>query len=557
MNLSANLDLLSVGLATAAIAILAFAVLFNNRNSVTNQAFLFFAVITILWGWVNYSNYQVHEPYLAFWLTKLTLFFAVWHAYGIFQFFYAFPNEKVKFSRLYKFFVFPIAGITSIVVLTPFTLVEVKRWSQDDRIAEIINGPGMLLFALVIFGLIIGAIVLLIKKLLSAKAEKKAQFIYIFVGTILTFALLIVFNFILPAIFAIPKFIPYGMVFIFPFILFTSYAIIRHGFLNLKIISTEFLVFGLSIAVMFEVLVADNLITTLYKSSLFLLVLSIGILLIRSVRNEIHQREKVTNMAKSLETANLRLQELDRQKTEFLSIASHQLRTPMSIIKGYIELIQDGAYGKISQETFKILSDMDETNERLVKLIDEFLDISRIEQGRTKFVFAMHDMKELITSVVKEMAQRSIDKGLKIQWKPGKGKAEICMDDEKVRHVIFNFIDNAIKYSEKGIIRVTLEKLSDGLNVRVKDDGIGFGKVDEANFFQKFYRGSNVKTTNVGGTGLGIYVTKKFIEKHDGKVWAKSKGLGKGGEFGFYLPLNKEKMNTETTDEKKVLAERG
>lgn len=241
-------------------------------------------------------------------------------------------------------------------------------------------------------------------------------------------------------------------------------------------------------------------------------------------------------------TANLRLQELDKQKTEFLSIASHQLRTPLSIIKGYVELIKDGAYGAPSKELLETLSNIDETNDRLVKLVEEFLDISRIEQGRTKFSFAPHAIEDVVDSVLKELAERAKDKGLALDWtRPGIGQSK--MDEEKVRHVVFNFIDNAIKYSETGTIRITAAIEEGGVTVRVKDNGLGFNKEDAVNFYQKFYRGENVKTVNVGGTGLGLYVCRKFIESHGGKVWAKSEGLGKGGEFGFWIPKNPPPQN--------------
>ncbi|OGH76887.1 MAG: hypothetical protein A2469_03920 [Candidatus Magasanikbacteria bacterium RIFOXYC2_FULL_40_16] len=251
---------------------------------------------------------------------------------------------------------------------------------------------------------------------------------------------------------------------------------------------------------------------------------------------EVKQREKLSKLAQSLEVANLRLQELDKQKTEFLSIASHQLRTPISIIKGYIELIKDGVYGKITEKTRKILSDVDTTNERLEKLVDEFLDVSRIEQGRTKFVFEVKNINDLVTSVVEELKGMAKSSGLEIDWKPGDEKIDVCMDEEKIRHVIFNFVDNAIKYTKEGTVSVSVEREGEGVNVKVKDTGFGFDKVDEANFFQKFYRGKNVEHTNVNGTGLGIYVCRQFIEKHKGRVWAKSAGLGQGSEFGFWIP---------------------
>ena len=228
---------------------------------------------------------------------------------------------------------------------------------------------------------------------------------------------------------------------------------------------------------------------------------------------------------------------LDDSKTGFISIASHQLRTPLSIIKGYIELIKDGAYGKTTVKMVKTLDDMDASNERLVKLVDEFLDISRIEQGRTKFDFKQCDLRETISSVVAELKEKADEKCRQIIWMPPATECQANVDEEKIRNVVFNYIDNALKYSDCGEVKVFLESENDGWNVRVRDNGLGFGKTDEASFFQKFYRGENVKGTNVNGTGLGLYVCRKFIEAHNGRVWAKSDGLGKGSEFGFWIPF--------------------
>ena len=187
----------------------------------------------------------------------------------------------------------------------------------------------------------------------------------------------------------------------------------------------------------------------------------------------------------------------------------------------------------------------------MLKLVEEFLDITRIEQGRTKFTYEKSDMSALITSVYNELVKKAMDKGLKLVWKKNQRPRYITMDAEKIRHVIFNFVDNAAKYSDKGSIKISVKQEKKGLTVRVIDEGFGFDKLDEANFFQKFYRGKNVEGTNVTGTGLGIYVCRQFVEKHGERVWAHSKGLGKGSEFGFWIPNNKEIKKERKKKEKR------
>lgn len=185
---------------------------------------------------------------------------------------------------------------------------------------------------------------------------------------------------------------------------------------------------------------------------------------------------------------------------------------------------------------------MNETNERLVTLVDEFLDVTRIEQDRIKFNFEENDIYTIIESVLKELKQKVKSKHLLIERPPALSLEPVIMDKEKIRHVIFNFVDNAIKYSDSGSIAIDVTPEENGLVVRVTDQGFGFVPEDEVNFFQKFYRGKNVERTNVNGNGLGIYVCKKFIEAHGGEVWAKSPGLGQGSEFGFWIPLQPKGM---------------
>lgn len=322
---------------------------------------------------------------------------------------------------------------------------------------------------------------------------------------------------------------------IFPVMLF--YTVTRHHMLGLKVVLTEVFAGLTNSLVILQIFLSVTPMEIFLRVIFAILIAILSILLVRSVNKEVERREEVSRLADSLETANAKLQELDKQKTEFLSIASHQLRTPLTVLKGYVELMQDGAYGKIGRELRKILKNLDSNNEHLIKLVDDFLDISRIEQGRTKFVFKPADLNKVLASAVEELREKALKKGLKITRQPEVSLKKFSFDEDKVRHVILNFVDNAVKYSDRGKITITTAKENGGVTLRVKDQGIGFDKVDEVNFYQKFFRGDNVKTIDVGGTGLGLYVCRKFVEAHQGRVWAKSRGLGQGSEFGFWVPL--------------------
>lgn len=537
MDLTSNLDLFSVGITVLASLILGTVIFFNGRKSITNKTFLFFVIMVTVWGSLNYFSYHVTSPEIGLWMLRLVIFFALWQAFFLLQFFLVFPESTHVFSRFYTFFLFPFTFITSFFTLTPLVFKRVLEFAPNGAITKIENGPAIPIFGLLSVGLVVAGLVVLIRKIILMKEkETRTPLLLILFGTSITFALVILFNFVMPAFFSNAQYIPFGSVFFFPFILCTSYAIIKHRLLNIKVVSTEILVFALAVPILLEVVGAGSLILRVYKGFMFLLVLSVGILLIRSVRKEVEQRERLELITEQLKKANLRLEELDRQKTDFLSIAAHQLRTPLSILNGYIELLKDGAYGKVSKDTVQILDNMDESNGHLVKLIDEFLNITRIEQGRTKYDFKKQDVNTIITSAVEELSDRAKQKGLKLVWHKSTEAVEATVDDEKIRHVVYNFIDNAIKYTPRGAVVIKVVPDNSGYIVTVCDHGFGFEKVDEANFFQKFYRGENVKGTNVTGTGLGLYVCRMFIEGHGGRVWAHSPGLKKGSEFGFWIP---------------------
>ena len=383
------------------------------------------------------------------------------------------------------------------------------------------------------FGLVLYASYLLIKNYFTAVGVKRKQIIMILVGIGLSFIggstnYFLWYNINIP---------PYGNILASSFVIFTVYAIVRYNLLNVKMIATEGILLILNTLLVFRFLISRDSTELVVNILVLLGVLVLSFILIQNVKKEIKRRNEITALAHNLETANIRLQELDKQKTEFLSIASHQLRTPLSILKGFIELIKDGGYGKPTKGISTTLDSMNESNEHLIKLVDDFLDISRIEQGRTKFTFETNDIGMIITEVARELLPKAEDNSIKIEYNVSCGDCQAVIDKEKVYNVIYNFIDNAIKYSLDGVVRVSVEDEDGGKTVRVRDSGIGFDKKDGVNFFQKFYRGDNVKNTNVNGTGLGLYVCRKFIEAHGGHVWAHSEGIGKGSEFGFWVPM--------------------
>jgi signal transduction histidine kinase len=247
---------------------------------------------------------------------------------------------------------------------------------------------------------------------------------------------------------------------------------------------------------------------------------------------------EVEQATKELREANEKLKKLDQAKSEFISIASHQLRTPLTVVKGYISMILEGSYGKIATERRLPLEKVFESNERLIQLVENLLNISRIESGRLRFSFERMRFEKLVAGVVDELKGTAKKKGLSLIFNTSNiSLPKVKIDEEKIRQVVLNLVDNAIKYSIKGSVIVKVEKKDKEILFCVSDKGMGIRREDLSGLFKKFSRGTDTPLVNPGGTGLGLYVARIMIEAHDGKIWAESAGPGKGAKFCFTIPI--------------------
>jgi signal transduction histidine kinase len=239
-----------------------------------------------------------------------------------------------------------------------------------------------------------------------------------------------------------------------------------------------------------------------------------------------------------LQDANTRLRELDKAKSEFLSIASHQLRTPISAIKGYLSMMIDGDFGPLPKNINDVIKNIFESSARLARLINIFLNVSRIESGRLKLDKKPIQINDMIDSVIIELINQAKQKGVKLEYKKKKKAPPLILADaDKLREVVLNLVDNSIKYTPKGSIIVTVDANGRELNFKVTDTGIGIKKDEVKTLFRKFVRGSGVAQIHTGGSGLGLFIAQKIIKEHNGQVWAESEGSGKGSVFQFTVPV--------------------
>lgn len=322
------------------------------------------------------------------------------------------------------------------------------------------------------------------------------------------------------------------------------YNVVRHNLFNARMLLAQFFTAGILILSLTRLVLAPPGTQKIIEVFLLVVMFGFGVLLIQSVLRETKQRKKIEELAENLEDANIRLKELDRQKSEFLSMAAHQLRTPLTSIKGYASLMLEGSYGDLPKKVDSVLETIFASSSRMADTVSDFLNVSRIEQGKMEYRMENVDLGDLSKSVVTELALAAKEKDLQLNYhNDRKGPYPINADVSKLEHVISNLVDNAIKYTQKGAVSVRVERdtaRNVGI-VKVIDTGAGIPKEALPKLFDKFVRARNVQDINVTGTGLGLYVAREMIQMHNGKIWAESKGEGKGSTFIVEIPLSEKK----------------
>ena len=366
----------------------------------------------------------------------------------------------------------------------------------------------------------------------------KGQFKLVIFGSLISISVGFITNLILPWL-GYFNFFWVGPVAILALIFSFDYAISKYHLFNIKIIATELLVFIVWIAMLAEVLLAETLEKRLLESGILVFVVIFGVLIIKSVIREIKQREDLEILSKKLEAANERLKELDKLKSDFVSIASHQLRSPLTVIKGYGSMILEGSFGGTSVAVKNAVEKIYQSSERLIDFVNDLLDVSRIERGKMQYSVEKADSFEIVSSVVEEFQLVAKKKGLILKLKKNNVKIPpLKLDVNKIRQIILNFIDNGIKYTSQGSIIASALKTEKDVEIRVEDTGFGIDKEDQEKIFAQFMR-INAGAAGGIGAGLGLYVARKIAQAHGGEVFVESEGKGRGSTFILRLPVRK------------------
>ena len=256
-------------------------------------------------------------------------------------------------------------------------------------------------------------------------------------------------------------------------------------------------------------------------------------------RFNITLQTKIKAATAQLQKANNKLKELDKLKDDFVSVASHELRTPMTAIKGFISMIQEGDYGQVNEKVEKVLADVAISTDGLISLVNDMLNISRIEAGRLKFTLAEFKLADVAGQITSNLAPIAKDKKITLTA-PNLGTAVVYADEQKTREIINNLLGNALKFTNQGgQITLSTKLAGDLIWLSVADTGMGIGPKDQKKLFGKFQQISAQKSGRPPGTGLGLYISRELARRMGGDVWLVESTLGRGSTFAFSLPRAK------------------
>jgi signal transduction histidine kinase len=511
----------------------------NNGNKLSGRLFLFISLVFLIWIlsdltlWLTYNSTVMMFLWSFFGVLYILMhIFVLYFIYSVF--------DKKDISNFIKYIFLLLLVPISYLTVTKFNLLAFDATNCQPIEGHYFIG---LQYSLGIL-LIIWLLSLVYVRFKKTSGENKKQILSVGLGALL-FLITFSWSEIIGSLTEDFVITQYGLFGAPIFAAFIIYSIVRFKTFDIKLIGAQVLTWALVILIGSQFFFIKVTINYYLTSITFLGVIVAGSMIVRNVKREIAQKEEMEKLAKSLEiaankleasnlslqVANEKLKELDSMKSEFVSLATHQIRGPLAAIKGYVSMMTEGDYGEVPPTIKEPLAVVFKSTDSLSQMVTDFLDVSRIDLGQMKYDFSEFDFRDLVQEVTKEFQPSIVSKGLEFKVDI---KDQICpvrADRVKMKQVLNNIIDNAGKYTKQGFIHVSLERINDKVLFAVKDTGVGIGPKTMPLLFQRFSRAKNANETNILGTGLGLYVAKKMVEANNGRIWAQSEGDGKGSQF--------------------------
>jgi len=424
----------------------------------------------------------------------------------------------------------------------------------DHQNCEAISNNILTIYKLIVEGILLIIMLLsTIKPFLKKFSKQEKRTSLIMIGSMFSFLLVFSLTEYLASSTGFYEMNLYSLFLLPVLIIAIIYAVFELDIFHFNMLGTQYLVFGIVILITGQLFFVNGTTDELLTTITVILTVGISIILFKNLKRESDQRihiEKLSEMLTfsknqieetntKLEDANQKLKGLDQLKTEFVSLASHQLRSPLTAIKGYASMLADGDYGEMSKEAKDAADRIFQSSKSLTIIVEDLLNVTKIESGGMKYEMTSFDFSKIVKDEVEDLSIAAENKGLKLNFIQDENKSCIVNGDkEKIRQIIINFIDNSIKYTKEGNIDISIINKDGKIIFSVKDTGVGMTPEIKSTLFHKFTRGDGARM-NTSGSGLGLYLAKEIAIAHKGRVWVESEGLGKGSSF--YLELDEVK----------------
>lgn len=533
-----SLELLIVGVAVAAMIVLGTAVFITDTKSITRQTFLALVVTIVFYVAFNFfSNKASYDS--AIWVMRGIIFFATWASFLLMQMCYVFPSDKVEWPWWYKSMVVPYVAAVSLLTLTPLVFSGLPKTLQSGTVIFPTFGPLIPIFGGTSAVLVITSLILLVRRSLIASDILRKQTLTILIGAIITFGSVLALNIVLPLILHNASYVIYAPIVFLPFLGSIAIAVLKYRLFSVRIVAISIVLFLLSVTVILQTMFATSATQIVSSVVQFFFSIFFSVWLMRSVMLEIVQRDQVENLAKELQQKNIDLVDLDHKRLEFLSFATHQLRAPLTSIRGLASMLIENGRTDISGDAKQWAGMIYASSTNMVQTVEDFLNTSRLDSGEIKYAFTQQDILPIVNETVRQYKPVAESKGLSFTYTVNGGTEAVMMaDSEKVRHIVTNLVDNAIKYTTTGWIKLIVTISDANIEIRVDDSGAGLNHDLIGKLFQRWSRLGQKNEQTIKGTGLGLFIVKEMVTAHGGTVRAESAGEGKGSSFIAELPRN-------------------
>lgn len=486
-------------------------------------------------------------------------FFAISFAVSFYLFALKFPREfKLRINRVFIYHL-PILFfiiVSAFVLFTNFFVGEVNYATQSYGM-----GKYYLLYGLFLGAYLTGGSVILFKQYLDADSIiEKNQIKFILFSALISILISTVFDLIFPYI-NIFNYLWIGPSSTLLLVASVSFAILKYHLFSIRLIIVETALILLNFLLFANAVFSKGLNILLLNWMLFASIFILSIFLIRGIYKDIRDRERIQGLVEDMAVANKRLFALEQQKTEFVSIASHQLRTPMTVIKGYASMVLEGAFGALTEEAKDAMGKLYKSSEKIVALIEDLLTVSRIEQGRGMPIFETINFVDFIRELLVPITVDMRGSGLKLSFNVTEASvsSKVPLDKKKFEQAFKHLVDNAVKYTRvPGSISISIASDSSQHRVflSISDTGIGMTEEQIKNLMEKstLEKSANDGTLSVAikdsqrpkeepeedslskNTGIGFYIAQEIINAHYGNVRIESAGLNRGTTVIIELP---------------------